>query len=188
MARTSYLYIIRWNKISALYVLHQQAWLDFYRATWNNNIRVAPLGHISLTPESISLCFCSSMSCTSCRSSKWSLWFDSTGDITYNLPYYRHRELLCMIKSQDRECRGRICQYSSYLINIHFLIHCTRFLLALLLYHVTCDYFYSMTYTCDGAILTPSKNKMAVFIACISKSMICHVQIAIICSVQVLSK
>jgi len=26
--------------------------------------RVAPFGHISRTPESASLCFCSSMSCT----------------------------------------------------------------------------------------------------------------------------
>ena len=144
--------------------------------------RVAPLGHISPTRS----VFAFAPLCHVLRVEAANGVFGLTppGNITYNLPYYRHRELICMIK--DRECRGRICQYSSYLINIHFLIHCTRFLLALLLYHVTCDYFYSMT--CDGAILTPSKNKMAVFIACISKSTICHVQIAIICSVQVLSK
>jgi len=62
---------------------------------------------------------------------------------------------------------------------------------------VTCYYFWqydlwlSHYWSCDRynvAILIPPKNKMAAFIAWISKSMICHFQIVIMDSVQILSR
>jgi len=112
-------------------------------------------------------------------------WQTLSHNVTYILPWSRFKLTTSVVICTD--CTGS-CKTKYHTITAMSAhqeqvdqVHCN--------YFWQYDLWWGHYWSCDRyvqAIVTPSKNKIATFITWISESMICHVQIPIMGSVQVL--